>query len=359
MKRLLRGKIIGLLCCLVPVLAFCQEARVETYTDHFLIRVGGSNRSLNLNISPRENGTTRYLQRLWYRPNVKSSIGLGLRFKDLGISFGFNVINDPLVGNKTEQSQYTDFRVNSLGRKIGYDLNYQDYKGYFRSNFNINGFRNLFNSIRSLGRQDSIFTRSDLRLRNYSTNVYYVFNPERFSYRAAFVFDERQLKSGGSFLLTGSLGLLKVNANSSIIPDENELDFHPTTFYKAIDAYTLSVVPGYAHNFIYREKFYFTLGLSGMLGFMVLDGTLEANNERNGSTNYFLKGIARTAVGYHGPSWVAGVSLMGDLQGMTTQHAQFRTSILDFSIFVAHRIETNWMKGKKSVFHFLKKQKED
>lgn len=336
------------LLCFVPKRGECQSENIKTYDDYILVRSGITNRSLNLNISPRENGFTQYFKRLWYRPNVNSALGIGVRFKGIGLSYSFKIIGDPLVSRLTKKSKHTDIRVNSLGRRIGYDINYQDYQGYFRSNFDINGFSNLFRSIKNLGKQDSVFTRDDLRVRNYSANVYYIFTPERFSYRAAFVFDERQLKSGGSFLVNGAINLTRVNAGSSILPNNIEIDFDPSVLYSDINFYTLSIAPGYAYNFIYKEKFYTSLGVSAMAGLAFFEGRKDTNN--SSFLRPSLNGVARLSLGYHGPLWIIGTSLTGDFKAVNLPSAQFRTSVLELSFFVARRIPTRWMKGKKSFF---------
>ncbi len=353
-KNLLVLKIINIfLLCFIPQEIISQSDYLQTYDDYILVKTSIVNRSLNLNISPRENGTTKYLKRLWYRPNVRSTVGLGVRFKGLGVSYSFKAIKDPLINDITEESKYTDIRVNSLGKKIGYDINYQDYQGYFKSNFDINGFQNLFSSIRNLGRQDSVFTRNDLRLRNYSANIYYIFRPERFSYRAAFVFDERQLYSGGSFILTSSIGLLKINADSTITFDGTGIDFHPSVSYSDMNSFTFSVIPGYAYNLIFKEKFYASMGASALIGFMFLNG--KTSTSENTRASYFLKGIIRSSLGYHADSWILGMAFTGDFQGINTKYAQYRTSIFELSVFVAHRLLINWRKGKKTLFDINKR----
>lgn len=317
----------------------CQSEKIKTYDDHILVRTGITNRSLNLNLSPRENGLTKYLERLWYRPNVSSTLGLGLRFKGLGISYSFKIIDDPLIDGLTNKSKYTDIRINSLGRKVGYDINYQDYQGFFRSNFDINGFNNFYRSIKNLGKQDSVFTRDDLRIRNYSANVYYIFKPEKFSYRAAYVFDERQLKSGGSFLVNGSINLTKINADSSIVPNNTEIEFRSSALYSDANFYTLAIAPGYAYNFIYKEKFYTSLGVSAMAGLAFFEG--KKDNSNSSFLRPALNGVARLSLGYHGSLWITGASLTGDFKAVNLPSVQFRTSVLELSFFIAYRIHTN------------------
>lgn len=332
----------------VPQKGECQSEKIKTYDDHILVRTGITNRSLNFNLSPREDGLTKYLERLWYRPNVSSTLGLGVRFKGLGISYAFKIMDDPLVDELTNKSKYTDLRINSLGRKVGYDINYQDYQGFFRSNFDINGLDNLFNSVKNLASQDSVFTKDDLRIRSYSASMYYVFHPNDFSYRSAFIFDERQLISGGSFLVNGSINLTKISTDSSIVPSNIEIAFHPSALYSDANFYTLAIAPGYAYNFIYKEKFYASLGVSAMAGLAFFEG--KKDNSNSSFLRPSLNGVARFSLGYHGPIWITGASLTGDFKAVNLPSAQFRTSVLELSFFVAYRIHTNWMEGKKSFF---------
>ena len=131
---------------------------------------------------------------------------LGVRFKGVGISYGYKVPQQPLFGNRAGTiSEFTDLRVNSYGKKIGFDILYQQYKGFFSTDLDLSSVSNIFNSVGSIFGSEPFEKRNDLELRNYSANVYYVFNNDKFSYRGAFVMDQRQLKSAGSFILTGSV----------------------------------------------------------------------------------------------------------------------------------------------------------
>ncbi|MEO1655122.1 MAG: DUF4421 family protein [Bacteroidota bacterium] len=301
-----------------------------------------------MSISPRENGLTRFFKPIWYRPSVQNMVGIGVGFKDLAINVNFKLRQNSAISARQGSSAYTNIHVHSYGRKLGYDIYYQKYRGYF--------IENLGNFVNGLFSGEELQQRDDLRLRNISTNVYYVFNPDRFSYRSAFVLDERQTRSGGSFILTGSLGYFKASADSSFIPPDTDIEFDPRAHFYNADFYTFAVSPGYAHNFIFWKNCYFSGGISGMIGLQYQQA--QADNFRTKGVNYFLKGIVRSSLGYNAQKWVAGISMTMDIQGLNTEFMQFRSNNLDLGIFFAYRIKTRWMKGKTTFFGFLKKKKD-
>ncbi len=346
---------LTLLLSLIQFSALAQSEYIETFEDYFLIKAGITNRSLNLNLSPRLNGITQFNKRLWYRPAVQDVLNVGVRFKGLALSYGFKVAPHPLLESRQGESKYTDIKVVSFGRKLGYDVYYQDYKSYFISDLNIKNATNLVNSIFS---GDQLQRRDDLRLQNFAANVYYVFNNDEFSYRTAFVLDERQVKSAGSFLLTGSLANTRISADSSFVIRNDSLGFRPEGYFKTADFYTIAVTPGYAYNLVSPKNFYLTLGVSALAGVMYYDGK---NDEQISTTgvNYFLKGMAKASAGYHGEKWIVGASFAADVQGLNTKYVQFRTGVFDLSVFVAYRIKTSWMAGKKSLFEKKEKNNND
>ncbi|MDX1903640.1 MAG: DUF4421 family protein [Thermonemataceae bacterium] len=317
-----------------------QGEYIQTFTDHFLVKVGANNRSLDLTLSPRVRGITQFDKLLWYRPSVQNTIGVGVSFKDIGLSYSFKLAQRPATRSAQGNSKYFDMQLHSLGRKYGYDIYYQNYQGYYIVDLK-NIVNNFINGV-------AFERRDDLRLQNISANFFYVFNSEKFSYRAAFVLDEKQLKNAGSFILTSSLGHFRASADSSFIPDSNALGFDNEAFFKQSDFYTFSATPGYAYTFVSRKGFYLSLSASGLIGIQYNEN--RAENSFDSGVGYFLKGIGRGAVGYNHKNWILGVTASADIQGMNTRYVQYRTNNLDILAFVAYRIKTKWMEGQKSVF---------
>lgn len=326
---------------------YAQGDYIETFRDDFLIKVGITNRSLNLALSPRVNGITQFLKPIWYRPSVQNSIGVGVNFKGIYVGLGFKLSQNPLIKDRQGSSNYFDFQTHSYGKKIGYDVFYQSYQGYYVENLD-----NLLNSFLS-GNQ--LQTRNDIRLQNFSANVFYIFNQKKFSYRAAFVHDERQIRSAGSPILTASLGYFRAAGDSSFIPSDTKIDFNPKAYFNENDFYTFSITPGYSYTLTNRKGLYASLGVSGLIGLQYYEG--RAKDLFEGGFNYFLKAIARASAGYDSKKWIIGAALTTDIQGMNMKYVQYRTNNLDITVFVGHRIKTKWMAGKKSVFE--KKIKEN
>jgi hypothetical protein len=325
---------------------YAQSGYVEPFKDHFFISAGVTNRSLNVVLSPRLNGITQFLRPIWYRPSVQNSIGIGVSFKDVGVSFGFKLSQNAIIKDREGVSKYFDLQVHSYGKRLGYDVYYQNYQGYFIENFN-----NLVNNF--ITRKQSEIRRDDITLQNFSANVFYISNPERFSYKAAFIHDERQIKSAGSFILTASLGYFKAKGDSSFIPPDNKVDFNPNGLFSENNFYTFAVSPGYAYTLVSRKGIYISLGVSGLVGLQYHEG--QGQDLFEAGINYFLKGLARGSVGYDNRKWVIGASATTDIQGMNTKFVQYRTNNLGISLFLMYRIKTKWMEGKKSIFEKRKK----
>ncbi len=319
---------------------------IKEYNDHVLVQAGLSNRSLNLFLFPRENGLTQFLEPVLYRPSVQNTISIGASFKGFGLGFGFKLNQNPLIGAQQGESDYMDFRVVSYGRKIGYDFYFQQYTGYFINN--LNDFFEVGLSGTTRRRRD------DIRLKNYSANVYLIARPERFSYRAAFVHDERQLQSAGSLLLTASLGYFSASGDSPLVPEDTDIDFDTNSLYSDTRFYTFSLIPGYAYTLVSPKRYYANLGASGLAGIHYFEATSERLDDRG--VNYFLKGILRASAGFSNDTWAVRVAGSTDIQGLNTRNIQFQTHNLDLSLLVAYRFPTNWLKGKKSLISLKKEQ---
>lgn len=117
--------------------------------------------------------------------NRKATISVGVSYLGLQLSAALNPAK--LMG------KYRDFELNfnSYGRRIGFDIIYQDAK-------NFTGWHD-HEGMDRIELPDGLLSVKTLNL-----NTFYVFNSRRFSYPAAFSQSYIQRRSAGSFLLAAS-----------------------------------------------------------------------------------------------------------------------------------------------------------
>jgi hypothetical protein len=123
-----------------------------------------------------------------YTPNYPLNTGVGFAIKNtiIGVQLGYGFI--PLTDKKKYGKTKTrDFQIHHYGRKMIFDLFFQDYRGFYvekDKDQNPEIFRNM--SVKQIGMEAT-----------------YLFNGKRFSSKAAFDLDEIQLHSAGSWLVGG------------------------------------------------------------------------------------------------------------------------------------------------------------
>jgi hypothetical protein len=202
---------------------------IRSYSDYFLVWPVLKQRSLNFTIRDLDNNRV-----LGYKPNNSYTLGLGAHVFDLSFEFTFAVPiqekNPTIYGH----SQVRDFQINALGRSWGADLFIQRYTGFYSDNGKTPAFR-------------SYTIRPDITARNVGITGIYVFQPERYSLRSAFTFSERQLVSGGSVMLSGTLNGFKVVGDSALLAVD---DGATGSTFRKLQYTTLSLAPGYAYTFV-------------------------------------------------------------------------------------------------------------
>src|SRR5690606_4256194 len=205
------------------------------YPDHFFLWPVLKQRELNFRIRDlEENRSVRY------RPNNSYALGVGAYVFDISFELTFaiplNERNRDVFGKSTAR----DFQINALSKKWGADLFVQRYHGFY-SDVDLNA-----------GTLTTLPSRPDITARNTGLTGLYVFNPDRYSLRSAFNFSERQLISGGSLMLTGTLNTFKADAEGALTqvaePDSGGA-------LMALRYTTLSLAPGYAYTFV-RHNFF-------------------------------------------------------------------------------------------------------
>jgi len=168
---------------------------------------------------------------LMYMPNNPARLGLGISWKNSVLSFAYGYPFDFLRDKKYGKTRFIDLQYHHYDRKFVFDLFLQRYKGFYMEE---NNNKNVF------------VLCPDLSIRQYGMSAHYIVNNKRFSYKAAFVQNEKQLRSAGSLLLGGGIYFTNINSDSSFVYMEK----------KSFDNFQFGVSLGYAYTWVLGKHWY-------------------------------------------------------------------------------------------------------
>lgn len=210
--------------------------------------------------------------------NSPISIGVGASWKSF--SFGFSYGIDLFRDKKRGKTKSLEFQHHGYGRKLVYDIILEQHKGFYNERKNKDGSYTL---------------HSDVDLELYGGSFQYVFNNKKFSYKAAFNQNERQIKSAGSFLLGGSLYYSKIRTDSTTLFEGMQ---------KVHENLQIGVSVGYAYTWVFSPKWFATGSIT--------TGATIGNNHPGRFFKERMKIYpivdGRFAVGYNANKWSLGFS---------------------------------------------------
>jgi Domain of unknown function (DUF4421) len=276
---------------------------IEQFHDKFFIWPVIKKRTLSFDIRSLEEGS----QKINYKPNSSFSVGLGIYLFEIGAEITFAVpINEK---NRTTygSTDAREFRANFLGNGWGLDVFRQNYKGFYFP-------------VRTGSSPDTFVKRPDIELINTGINGIYVFDKKRFSLKSAYNYSERQIKSGGSFILTGNLTTFRLNADSVILSKQSSQPA-PGSDFQLMRYTTLSIAGGYTYTLVYRSFF-----LNGALSIGPAHNWILYN--RPGESEHYDIAIntfndIRVALGYNSDRFFGGMSLVAQSRNIRFENIQF------------------------------------
>ncbi len=189
--------ILAILCCITCWKSSAQvdSSYVDFFSKKFSISPFVSTRNLLMELKPREgNRSFVNINTINYRPNVRSVLGIGLFYKNIGLNLAFQVQNSLSDVEKYGETDYLDLGLQYVKRKLIVDLYYKDYHGF--ADFNTKNYT---------PNAEGLTLRGDLELHYWKAKGIYLFNGNKYSYKSAFNSTERQIKSVGSWLLLSHL----------------------------------------------------------------------------------------------------------------------------------------------------------
>jgi hypothetical protein len=317
---------IGLFLVLFTVAKtlFAQDStNIIDYSDQLLIRVYTVTKSNSLAIENQQANKTLKLL-----PNGNTSLGLGFNYKKFGLGVAFGLPPSEERDQKYGRTQRLDLQGSLYGKKIGADGFFQVYKGYYNEN-----------------PQDFLDWNSDLqpqiesmRILSVGATAFYVFNSDTYSYRAAFVRDEIQRRSSGSFLLGLFGNYDEGSTEKGFIPEEFPDSLRTLIDVKEFKNLAVGVSLGYAHNFVIDEKF--ILGIAILPGFgyqrvtiRELDGTLSSEDQPAGQL------LGRIALGYEHRHFFLGLTGSVNVRSIDLDPYNFNLATEQFRFIIGKRFK--------------------
>lgn len=298
---------------------------IKSYSEFINVRGITSFRNLSINLS--ENGRDPIAN---YTPNNRGFIGFGAFIFDLGIEVAFKY---PKAFEKNREiygtTDFIDIQSHIFGKKINFDLAYQHYESFYLSN--VNEFEHYFSE------ENKIPIRGDLKATNAILNVIYLFNSDKFSFRSAFNQTEKQLKNAGSFLLLSSFNYFRLNGDSVVHYSNNLNGSGSGTSLVDGKFYTLSVLPGYGYNVVWKN-FLFNITASAGAGIQHQFYFLE-NDSHLHAWKLEPKINLRSALTYDNNRFFGGFNYIIHDSFTSVNNMRIQTEVSNFRIFAGYRFK--------------------
>lgn len=291
------------------------------YSDLLAIRLYTNTKWNSLNIIRED-------QVLSLQPNSPTSLGAGFNYKSYGLGLAIGLPKSKESKTKYGDTKRLDLQVNAYGTKFGFDGFAQFYKGYFNANpedfvdWNKEEFPQL----------------PEMRIVSVGLNAFYLFNSERFSYRAAYVRNQVQLKSAGSFTL-GVFGHLDIAETTSgfkpvEFPDSVGAGFD----LKSFNTLAMGVNVGYLFTLVISKNFFINAGVTPGFGNQRIE--LETVDGQKSTKNSAAAQLSvRSAIGYETKFLYAGITGTAIWRSFKYKGYDLDLATEQFRVFVGRRFK--------------------
>lgn len=308
------------------------------------------NSSLKFNSLEIEDNSTG--SELEYKPFTPIGVGFGFSYKKIGFGASYELPNTNL-GGPSGESKYFDVQVNSYGKKLGFDVVFSKYTGYYLNNQNDYPAEFPLKKV-------ELIERPDLKTGILSIVTYYNLNHKKFSYRSSFNLNEIQLKSAGSpivglYLFGFGFG---TTDSASVIPSALTPDNDPYKYFdkdlhvKSLISYNIGANAGYAYTFVFRKSLFVTLSLTVGAGYE--STTYRVKNQDDWKdVSFNMQAIGRYALGYQNNNFFVGISgVLNNISNRQITNNGYKYEIGSVKLAVGKRFS-----GEKISKLFTKKKK--
>lgn len=220
-----------------------------------------------------------------FLPNNPVSIGLGISIYNsvinVGYGYGFDFMRDKNRG----KTKSFDFQYHYYGRKFVFDVTAQRYRGFYLDDTD--------------SKSDEIVLYPDMSIRMYGLHGLYIFNNDKFSYRATFNQSEKQLKSTGTILVGGGIYTTKIASDSSFMHNGRS----------TLRNFQFGVSAGYAYNWVLGRYWY----ISGSTTVGINFGSEKLSTFGKEKIKVTPSVFPRISMGYNRSNWALSFSYVNNI----------------------------------------------
>lgn len=280
---------------------------IEQHGDQLILRIYSPTRSSQFGIA-RDN------QEMIHEPNGQTNLGLGFNYKGfgLGVAFGIPVSEDRQ--RKFGMTSRFDVQGTMYNKQFGGDAFVQGYKGYY--NTNPGDFTNWTSDVQPQLPEMHVF--------GLGINGFYIFNHNKFSYRAAYVRDEIQKRSAGSFTAgifanydagENAGGFVPLELKDSVTAQFDLADF---------EALSLGITAGYFYTWVISDNFFLNAGAVPGFGYRMIR-LRRLNDELLVQRSAAVQMLIRSSLGYEGRHFF--LTINGSVNVRSFEYRGFEFSI--------------------------------
>lgn len=252
-----------------------DSAYIDSFPNSIFLRTYYSQKFTGFHVDLQEQDIV-----LKYAPNTTRNLGVGFTYKwaTLNLAYGFSFMNPDQGKGDT---RYLDLQSHQYLGKWNIDFYGQFYRGYFLRNTPVEF--------------EGKYLRPDLGVVEIGASIQYVFNHEKFSFKAAFLNTERQKKSAGTPFVGWDVFYGNVRADSTLVPFFYQQELSPE--YNNLFFLKTGPLTGYAYTLVIKKHFYISNALS--LHYNVGVYTLSEENVEQEEQGFFSLDVGlRSVIGY-------------------------------------------------------------
>lgn len=305
---------------------------IESYSQYFFVGPLLKKNNLDFDIVSADDPKKSYT----FKANHAFSLGFNINLFDVNLGIVFPV---PLE-TKSEQlfgrSDVKDFQLTAISRRWFADAYFQKYSGFYVQSPNV---------VIPVGQPSP--QRPDLVTSNLGMSFAYVFNHEKFSLRAPYLFSERQKVSKGSFLLSYVLSSFTLAADSSLIPISKWLEWGRGASVHEARFTSLGIAPGYSYTLVLNKFFLNMTLVLGPAHYWVRyqDQARAALND----IRIDFYSLGRVGIGYNGDRFFSGLSVTSQSRNVTYERTTFQNSISTLRLVAGFRFKEEGLLKKKAT----------